>query len=67
MNRLFFNLPYYYFYGEFPLNSHLMNVCKKYKNLESSNETIELVDFSKDKWGVSKISEQITFCHEESL
>ena len=48
-NRLFFNLPYYYFYSEFPLNSHLMNVCKKYKNLESSNETIELVDFSKDK------------------
>ena len=44
-----------------------MNACKKYKNLESSNETIELADFSKDKWSVPKIFEQITFCHEEYL
>ena len=44
-----------------------MSACKKYKNLESSNETIELADFSKDKWSVSKIFEQITFCHEEYL
>ena len=48
LNRLFFNLPYYYFYSKFPLNLHLMNVCKKYKNLEHSNETTELLDFSKD-------------------
>ena len=51
LNRLFFNLPCFYFNGEFQTNLHLM---------KSAQKTIESIDSSKDKSSVPKIFEQIS-------